>query len=888
MSPSARNMLASLAGDVGLPIGTYVVAGLCGFSPYVALLAGTVVAAWRMAWVGIRDLRFDVFAMFLLVLFGVGFLLSFVTGDVRFLLAKDATTSATAGLVFLLSCVVKRPLAYHAAKRFAGDGGREEFLATADTPRMRRRWYTVSLVWGVGLLADATLRMAAAYLLTPNTAANVAQVLTVLSYGLLIWWTIHTGRTNARPPAAQSNRPAVRRRGRTVGATVAVVVVVVASVGIVHPLSAGRAVAQTISGPPFEPETIQRIDLPRGITEASSPVFTDDGNHLLFFAGLQLWIVGGDGTGPACLSCGLANAPTLSPSEQQGFATPFPDGRRVFFGAADSVAVLECAPSLTACEHRHILPVDLSGARPGYPNVPAGGVDARPGLDLGGGVAPKLAPDGTHIAFSDIRSDVAELMVMATLTRSTDKYVTGDPRVLNPPAPRSPTDPNTVAWSNSSGLFEFKSFARGGADATYAQVGGPGLGNPDVWQLNLATGQRTRLTSYPDWDEDNAPSPDGRSMVLESDRGMHRVDSLGALMPVRDFIDDPESAILAGYLVGAGGDSPDIAALRQCDLQPWLLPATGDDGGNLMGQPLLPYTGGDVHAANNISGYPQWSPDGTKIALNTQSYRTNRSAPYILIAHLTSRTPSPPGAVVSSQPGAWAPAPRNYHAPLGGINHIVLHGLHSGTATIDYDNRGGLFAGTDSVTYNRYSDDGRDFVDGTFSIIDPNLMTGPIKVDADLTMTGADTGATHIHTNFSGLRNTPAVTVSGTASSTYDGTTRAGIPVAPQPCPASLPRRPQTAVTARIVGSAEHPEAIVTVTATVPDAGPDEAHLDTRPVVNATVSLGHVEARTNADGQAKLSIPPGTHGEVTIRATAGDTLAPSETKVNVASDRTGN
>ena len=75
---------------------------------------------------------------------------------------------------------------------------------------------------------------------------------------------------------------------------------------------------------------------------------------------------------------------------------------------------------------------------------------------------------------------------------------------------------------------------------------------------------------------------------------------------MRDFTDDPESAILAGYLVGAGGDSPDIAALRQCDLQPWLLPATGDDGGNLMGQPLLPYTGGDVHAANNISGYPQW------------------------------------------------------------------------------------------------------------------------------------------------------------------------------------------------------------------------------------------------------------------------------------------
>jgi hypothetical protein len=159
---ASRNMMVSLAGDVGLPIAAYAVAELCGFSTYVSLLAGTVVAAIRMAWVAIRDRRLDVFATFLLILFGVGFLLTFVTGDVRFVLAKDSTTSATAGLVFLGSCIIKRPLAFYAAKRFAGTAGRAEFLATADTPVMRRRWYTVSLVWGVGLITDAALRMTAA------------------------------------------------------------------------------------------------------------------------------------------------------------------------------------------------------------------------------------------------------------------------------------------------------------------------------------------------------------------------------------------------------------------------------------------------------------------------------------------------------------------------------------------------------------------------------------------------------------------------------------------------------------------------------------------------------------------------------------------------------
>ena len=197
------------------------------------------------------------------------------------------------------------------------------------------------------------------------------------------------------------------------------------------------------AGPPFEPEAIQRIDLPPNVTDASSPVFTLDGSHLLFFSGLHLWIVGTDGHGASCLSCGLANHPTLSPSEQEGFATPFPDGRRVFFGAANSVAVLECLPNLLDCAHRAILPVDLSGARPGAGVVPAGGVDGSPGVDLGGGVAPKLAPECHARAFSDIRSDVAELMIIATLTRTPTKYVTSDPRALNPAAPSSLTDTDT-------------------------------------------------------------------------------------------------------------------------------------------------------------------------------------------------------------------------------------------------------------------------------------------------------------------------------------------------------------------------------------------------------------------------------------------------------------
>ncbi len=211
-APSAiRNMVVSLLGDVGLPVAAYFIAELLGASTYRSLLAGTVVAGLRMGWVAIRERRFDVFATFLLVLFGAGFVLTFVTGDVRFVLAKDATTSATAGLIFLGSCIVNRPLAYYAAKRFAGAAGSGEFNASADTPVMRKRWYRVSLVWGVGLLIDAALRIACIYLLSPDVAAGVSQALMVTAYTLLIAYTIYTAKKTAKQHSAVAPADSVKR-----------------------------------------------------------------------------------------------------------------------------------------------------------------------------------------------------------------------------------------------------------------------------------------------------------------------------------------------------------------------------------------------------------------------------------------------------------------------------------------------------------------------------------------------------------------------------------------------------------------------------------------------------------------------------------------------------
>lgn len=141
-----RGMVGSLLWDLGPSVAAYYGARALGFTEYIALLAGTIASAGRLVWVAVRDRRVEPFAMFLMVLFGVGLALTFITGDARFVLVKDSTTSFLAGLFFLGSCALRRPLTYYAARRFAGPGGQDAVRAKFADPAIRWRFQLSSLV----------------------------------------------------------------------------------------------------------------------------------------------------------------------------------------------------------------------------------------------------------------------------------------------------------------------------------------------------------------------------------------------------------------------------------------------------------------------------------------------------------------------------------------------------------------------------------------------------------------------------------------------------------------------------------------------------------------------------------------------------------------------
>jgi hypothetical protein len=611
--------------------------------------------------------------------------------------------------------------------------------------------------------------------------------------------------------------------------------------------------APATAATPFYAINRQAIPLPEGF-RASTPIWTTDGHHLLFSSGGQLHRIGDDGKGLACLTCGLRNDPKLEPAAQEAFKDVFPDGKRVLWGDFTRAFVLECTPSVVRCTDRKLLPIDVAAA------APAGGA-----FTLDSGVW-HLAPDGRHLGWTATRLDTRPMLI-GTLVRHADAYVATDVKVLNPPGITSLTDPDPRHWTNAGSLYELKGFADGGRSVTY--VNSQFEGNPDVYSVDLATGRRTRLTANPDWDEDNGISPDGGLMVLHSDRGMHRVDAAG-LLPRRSFVDYPISANAAIYYVGT-------TTGFQCDLQPWLLPASGDDDGRLIGQPLDPYAGGDVHAQNNVPGRGAWSPDGTRVALTEMSYTTGLGVDRLLIAHVN-RPPSKPERVVSSQVGAWASSPADYRGAADANTTVVLHGLKAGTATVTY--LGTLANGTFSVLYDHYSDDGKSFLDGTETIATPGFSTIPATSTADLRVTGAHTGSMKANFTIGRLDGVP--TASGGVDATYDGYRLAGNIPALGACPSKLP----TTQPLRVRASAGPGVVRVRVTAdSAPRVRARDGYGDVRPVQGAIVWIGSRRARTDARGSATLPVSSAARVRVRVVARAGDTFRPASTMVRVGGAR---
>ncbi|SEG83427.1 hypothetical protein SAMN05444920_105198 [Nonomuraea solani] len=176
MSHRTRSLL-TLAIDIVLPMGLYYALRACGVGFHTALVISSLIPGLSVVSDLVRRRKPDRLGLYMTTMMLAGAVVSLVVHDTRLLLAKDGWFTAVAGLWFLSSVRGERPLAF-TFTRFIFEGrigpNRESWdVLWERLPAFRRIWRVVTVIYGVGLLVDAVVRLVIAYTLPVDAVPGV-------------------------------------------------------------------------------------------------------------------------------------------------------------------------------------------------------------------------------------------------------------------------------------------------------------------------------------------------------------------------------------------------------------------------------------------------------------------------------------------------------------------------------------------------------------------------------------------------------------------------------------------------------------------------------------------------------------------------------------------
>ncbi|MEO8454845.1 MAG: VC0807 family protein, partial [Sphingomicrobium sp.] len=122
-------------------------------------------------------------------------------GGVRFLQLREKLVTAVIGLAFLGSALIGKPLIYELARasmRRKSDAEAQEFEALQVHAGFRRTMTLVTLVWGLGLLADVAVSVVLLFVLSIREYLLVNPILGYGTMGALSLWSFLYGRRAKR------------------------------------------------------------------------------------------------------------------------------------------------------------------------------------------------------------------------------------------------------------------------------------------------------------------------------------------------------------------------------------------------------------------------------------------------------------------------------------------------------------------------------------------------------------------------------------------------------------------------------------------------------------------------------------------------------------------
>jgi hypothetical protein len=158
-----------------------------------------------IAWSTIELVRFRrVDALSVIVLLGIALSLAAlaVGGSPRMLLLRESLISGAIGVAFLVSLALRRPLMFYLARatvaRETADGAARIDALWQQRPAFVTGMRAMTAVWGLGLTAEAVLRVWIAWTWPVERVLKVAPLISYTIYGVLLLWTLWYRKTLTR------------------------------------------------------------------------------------------------------------------------------------------------------------------------------------------------------------------------------------------------------------------------------------------------------------------------------------------------------------------------------------------------------------------------------------------------------------------------------------------------------------------------------------------------------------------------------------------------------------------------------------------------------------------------------------------------------------------
>ena len=123
---------------------------------------------------------------------------------------KDSIGTGVLGLLFLCFALAGHALTLGAIRTWAPERAAAMAERYRTTPAVRHGHFVASIVWGVGLLAEAFLRVFLVFLLPISVVVGLSTALAVVVLGSLTVWTLWYMRRVRRALSVQA-RPAGAR-----------------------------------------------------------------------------------------------------------------------------------------------------------------------------------------------------------------------------------------------------------------------------------------------------------------------------------------------------------------------------------------------------------------------------------------------------------------------------------------------------------------------------------------------------------------------------------------------------------------------------------------------------------------------------------------------------